>query len=223
MRAYADRREAGRVLAPIVAGAVRAGPTPIVLGLPRGGVPVAAEVAAELGAPLDVVVVRKIGFVGHREMAMGAVATVAGSVETVSNEDTPALLRRLGRKLSEFTDVADRERLELERRDRCYRGDRAPLDLAGLTVVLVDDGAATGASLGAAVAAVRNGAPDRIVVAVPVCLRGAIDSLQQVADEIVCPWFPENFMAVGQAYVRFDQVDDQEVRAILGMGFEPNR
>ncbi len=223
MKAYADRREAGLVLAPIVAGAVKGAPEPIVLGLPRGGVPVAAGIAAGLGAPLDVVVVRKIGFVGHREMAMGAVATVAGTIETVSNEETPSLLRRLGRRPAEFTEVADRERLELVRLDRAYRGDRPPLDLAGRTVVLVDDGAATGASLCAAVGAVRHSDPARVVIAVPVCLHTAINPLREAADQLVCPWFPEQFMAVGQAYQRFDQTEDEEVRAILGMGREPNR
>lgn len=178
----------------------------------------AAEVAAALGAPLDVIVVRKVGVIGHREVAAGAVATVAGAVETVTNTEVLAELEHLGRSREEFAEVAETERLELIRRDRLYRGDRPPLDVSGRTVIVVDDGVATGASMRAAVAALRHSAPDRIVVAVPVCLRGALAVLEQIADDVVCPWEARHFWAVGQAYRRFDQTDDEEVRAILGTG-----
>lgn len=219
MKPYADRREAGRRLAEyLTAHAGKGYRHPIVLALPRGGVPVAAEVAAALGAPLDVIVVRKVGVIGHREVAMGAVATVAGTVETVTNTDVLAELEHLGRSREEFAEVAATERLELITRDRLYRGDRPPLDVSGRTAIVVDDGVATGASMRAAVAALRQSAPDQIVVAVPVCLPGALAVLEQIADDVVCPWEARHFMAVGQAYRRFDQTDDEEVRAILGTG-----
>lgn len=217
MRPYADRHEAGRQLAADVEA--RLGyelRSPIVLALPRGGVPVAAEVADALGLPLDVIVVRKVGVVGHREVAMGAVATVAGNVETVTNPQVLSDLEQLGRRREEFAEVAQKERLELARRDHLYRGERPPLDVAGRTVIVVDDGVATGASMRAAVTVLRQGGPGRIIVAVPVCLPGAMPVLEEVADEVVCHWTPHNFMAVGQAYRHFDQTDDEEVRAILG-------
>jgi len=223
MRAYQDRTEAGLVLAGAVIDALAGTADPIVLALPRGGVPVAAEVAAALGAPLDVIVVRKIGFVGHRETAMGAIATVAGKIETVVNERSMPMLDHLGRNRHEFSKVAEQERVELLRRDELYRSGRPPIDVSGRTAVVVDDGVATGASMRAAVAALRLSGPDRIVIAVPVCLAGAMRELEEIADDVVCPWNPSDFMAVGQAYQRFDQTSDDEVRAILGGGPGMNR
>lgn len=220
MRPYADRRAAGRVLADLLLGT---GMTdPIVLALPRGGVPVAAEVAGALRAPLDVIVVRKIGVPGQREVAMGAVATVAGTIETVSNEDLLAALERRGRG-DDFDRVSAHEAEELRRRDELYRGGRPPLDVAGRTAVVIDDGIATGASMRAAVSALRLAGPARIVVAVPVCLRGGLQLLQDIADDVVCPWTPDDLMAVGQAYRRFDQTSDDEVQAILGGAPSGNR
>ncbi|MEO6472393.1 MAG: phosphoribosyltransferase family protein [Aeromicrobium sp.] len=221
MKPYADRCQAGQVLAKRVR--LTESTAPIVLALPRGGVPVAAEVAAVLGAPLDVIVVRKIGFLDNRELAMGAIATVAGNVETVTNSGTMARLDWLGRSHEEFAEVAERERRELGLRDRLYRGDRPPADLCGRTAIVVDDGVATGASMRAAVAAVRLSGSTQIVIAVPVCLPGALSVLEEIADEVVCPWIPEHFMAVGQAYQRFDQVPDDDVRAILGIGSGASR
>lgn len=219
MRPYADRQEAGRQLAELVVARFGSGlRRPIVLALPRGGVPVAAEIATALGAPLDVIVVRKIGFIGHSEMAMGAVATVAGKVETVANAEVLSMLDHLGRSRKEFDEVARQELLELERRDRLYRGGQAPIDVSGRTAIVVDDGIATGASMRAAVSALRRSGPDRIIVAVPVCLPGALPSLEQIVEEVVCPWMPEHFMSVGQAYLRFDQTQDEEVSALLGAG-----
>jgi putative phosphoribosyl transferase len=219
VKPYADRREAGRQLAAHVVSDIGYElRRPIVLALPRGGVPVGAEVAKVLDAPLDVIVVRKVGVVGQREVAMGAVATVAGVVETVTNMRVLSELEHLGRPRDEFAEVARRERLELARRDDLYRGGRPPLDVAGRAAVVVDDGVATGASMRAAVTALRQSGPDRVVVAVPVCLPGAMTVLEEIADDVVCPWRPRHFMAVGQAYQRFDQTDDDEVRAILATG-----
>lgn len=224
MKAFADREEAGRVLADhVVARVGHELRRPIVLGLPRGGVPVAAQVATALGAPLDVIVVRKIGFPGHRETAMGAVAIVAGNVETVVNAEVLAVLDRVGRGREEFDQPAERERLELGRLDQIYRGDREPLDVSDRSAIVVDDGVATGASMRAAVAALRRQGPSRIVIAVPVCLRGALHGLEEIAEDVVCPWNPIDFMAVGQAYQRFDQTSDEEVRAILDGGSGGNR
>lgn len=221
MKPYADRSEAGRVLSDLVAAISLS--DPIVLALPRGGVPVAAEIARVLKAPLDVVVVRKIGVPGHREVAMGAVATVAGTIETVTNDDLLHALDRLGRSRKDFDEVAGREREELRRRDDLYRGGRPPLEVFGRTTILVDDGVATGASMRAAVSALRLADPARIVAAVPVCLRGGMDLLLDIADDVVCPWAPDDLMAVGQAYRHFDQTSDDEVQAILGSASAGNR
>ena len=224
VKAYENRRAAGKHLATHVVALVGWKlHRPIVLALPRGGVPVAAEVATALGAPLDVIVVRKIGFIGHRETAMGAIATVAGNVETVANASSMSMLDHLGRRRDEFREVAEKEHLELLRRDKLYRGDRPAVDVSGRAVVVVDDGVATGASMRAAVAALRLSGPDRVVIAVPVCLSGAMRALEEIAEDVVCPWNPPEFMAVGQAYQRFDQTSDEEVRAILEGGSEGNR
>ncbi len=184
----------------------------VVLALPRGGVPVAFEVARALGAPLDVFVVRKLGFPGHEELAMGAVASGG----------TTVLNRELidGRGVSDATIdvVIDRERRELERRDTAYRGDRPPPDVAGNTVVLVDDGLATGSTMRAAALAVRERRPARLVVAVPVGAPETCAELHDVADDVVCALTPQGFDAVGRWYRDFTQTSDDEVSSLLAAG-----
>ncbi len=181
----------------------------IVLALPRGGVPVAAEVAAALGAPLDLMLVRKLGTPGYRELAMGAIAS--GSTEVMNQE----IVRSLGITHEAIERVASEERKELKRREQAYRGQRPWPSLADQCVILVDDGLATGATMRAAVAAVRSQRPARIVVAVPVAPADTIALLGKVADEVVCCAQPEPFNAIGQWYVDFSQVSDNEVRQML--------
>ena len=212
---YADRGEAGRELAARL-HRYRGVPGLIVLGLPRGGVPVAAEVAAALDAPLDVLVARKLGLPSQSEVAMGAIAAVAGEIVTVTN---PHVLRTLtdasSRSSGAFARVEERERVELARRQREYRGDRPPLRLEGATVMLVDDGLATGATMRAAITAVRAVNPAWVVAAVPFGARDSCREIEAMADDLECAWVPEPFWAVGQAYVRFDQTTDAEVKALL--------
>ena len=181
----------------------------LVLGLPRGGVPVAYEVARALDAPLDVFVVRKLGVPGHEELAMGAIAT--GGALVVDD----AVVRQLGISQREFEAVARREQRELERRERRYRGDRPPPDIAGRTVIVVDDGLATGASMRVAVAALRQEHPGRIVVAVPVAPPETCDALRLDADDVVCAVTPQPFYAVGLWYEDFDQTTDEEVHDLI--------
>jgi putative phosphoribosyl transferase len=181
----------------------------LVLGLPRGGVPVAAEVADALGAALDVFVVRKLGTPGQPELAMGAIAS--GGVRVLNSR----LLRELGITDTAIERVASRELQELERRERDYRDDRPLPELSGRTVVLVDDGLATGASARAAVTAVRQAGPARVVLAVPVGAPSACRLLEQVADEVVCPHVSDDFSSVGAHYGDFTQVEDEEVRRLL--------
>lgn len=201
---FRDRADAGRALAAHLqpVGDV------VVLGLPRGGVPVAAEVASALAAPLDVLVVRKLGAPGRPELAVGA---LAGGVR-VLNEDLVARLRVSEEHLARVTAV---EQAELERREGTYRAGLPPLDLAGRTVVLVDDGLATGATVVAAVEAVRRHGPRRVVVAVPVGAPEACARVAEVADEVVCPRRPVDFRAVGAHYADFGQTGDDEVRRLL--------
>jgi putative phosphoribosyl transferase len=184
-------------------------PDVIVLALPRGGVPVAHEVATSLGAPLDVFLVRKLGTPGHRELAMGAIAS--GGVR-VLNDD---VVRWYGIPEGAINAVARNEQAELERREREYRRDRPPHDLRELTVILVDDGLATGSTMRAAVEAVRLHKPARVIVAVPVAAAETCGEFRALADEIVCAKTPEPFSAVGQWYVDFSQTTDDEVRALL--------
>jgi putative phosphoribosyl transferase len=207
---YADRAEAGRALGDAVAAA---GPhsRPVVLALPRGGVPVATEVAARLSAPLEVIVVRKIGAPGRPELAMGALAMIGPEVSLFRNED---IIRALGVGDADFTAAQDRELAELRRRGGVFsRADATPIPDAD--VVLVDDGLATGSTMLAAVAAVRALKPARVVVAVPVASRPAVRALSAVADEVVCPLVPARFVAVGLAYADFHQLTDHEVEALL--------
>jgi predicted phosphoribosyltransferase len=209
-RAYSDRAEAGRLLGAAVRERLGTVAPPIVLGLPRGGVPVAFEVARALGAPLDVLVVRKVGVPEQPELAMGAVGP--GGV-IVRNEDLLELLPYAAR---EFERVAQRERAEVLRRERAYRGERPPLALAGHTAILVDDGVATGATMRAGVAAARALGAARVVVATPVAASEASVLLGAEADDVVCLQVPPDFHAVGAWYDEFPQLDDEEVRALLG-------
>jgi predicted phosphoribosyltransferase len=205
---YRDRYEAGRILAGNLTAYANQ-PNVIVLALPRGGVPVAYEVAQALHAPLDVFLVRKLGLPGHEELAMGAIAS--GGVRVLNEE----VVRVLQVPDDVLETVAATEQQELERRERLYRGDRPPLDVHGKTVILVDDGLATGASMRAAVAALRQMEPARIVVAVPVGSAETCHDLGQEADEVVCASTPEPFRAVGLWYEDFSQTSDEEVRELL--------
>lgn len=208
MRPYRDRVEAGKDLGQQLAQTSR--PTPIlVLALPRGGVPVAAEVAHALKAPLDVLVVRKLGTPGQPELAMGA---IAGNGVRVLNS---SLIRALRIDEDDIEQVAAEEAREVVRRERTYRGGRPALDPAGATVILVDDGIATGATMRAAVKAVRQMGAHRVVVAVPHAPKETVRELEGEADEVVCVHTPEPYMAVGQWYVSFPQLADDEVRAAL--------
>jgi len=205
---FRDRSEAGRLLgAKLTAYADR--PDVVVLALPRGGVPVAYEVARALGAPLDIFLVRKLGIPGHEELAMGAVAT--GGVRVLNEQVVRAL------RIPDYVidAVAAKEEQELARRERLYRGDRPPPDVHGRTVILVDDGLATGATMHAAIQALRQQQPAHIVVAVPTASPEACDELRTEIDDIVCAVTPEPFYAVGLWYEDFSQTTDEEVRDLL--------
>jgi putative phosphoribosyl transferase len=207
-RAFEDRKAAGRALAARLRK--YAGRSDVlVLALPRGGVPVAFEVAEALRAPLDLFLVRKLGTPGHRELAMGAIAS--GGVR-VLNDD---VVRWYGISSSAIDAVAQQEQHELERREATYREGREPTPLQGHVVILVDDGLATGSTMTAAVQAVRLREPARVIVAVPVGARETCDALSTIADEVVCARMPEPFSAVGQWYLDFDQTTDEEVRQLL--------
>jgi predicted phosphoribosyltransferase len=209
-RRFADRRAAGRALGERLGrNELR---DPVVLGLPRGGVILAAEVARALGAPLDVLVVRKLGLPWQPELAMGAIAAVGGTVETVRVE---AVLLAALVEPEVFEEVRRRELAELRRRETAYRGDRAPVVLRGRDVVVVDDGLATGATMRAAVVAVRGQEPRRVTVAVPIGSPTACAALAAEVDELVCLSAPSGFRAVGQGYADFSATSDEEVRAAL--------
>jgi putative phosphoribosyl transferase len=205
---FRDRADAGRQLLSKL-GAYRSHPDLLVLGLPRGGIPVAYEVARGLGAPLDVYVVRKLGVPGQEELAMGAIAT--GGVRVVNRDVVDAL--HIPPDVLERAVAA--ELRELERRERSYRGERPEPRVAGRTVILVDDGLATGSTMRAAVAALRQQGPGRIVVAVPVAAPSACAELRREVEEVVCFATPEPFMAVGRFYDDFSQTTDEEVRELL--------
>jgi putative phosphoribosyl transferase len=207
-RMFSDRGEAGRVLAEALS-AYRGKDNLLVLGLARGGVPVAFEVAAQLRAPLDVFLVRKLGVPQWQELAMGAVASGGGLVVN------DGLVRSLEISDEQLHAVIDRETGELNRRERAYRGDRPPADPAGKITILVDDGIATGASMLAAVRAIRAANPAQIVVAVPVGPASACRQLAREAEDVVCAIMPPSFEAVGQVYADFHQVSDEEVRELL--------
>jgi len=205
---FRDRREAGRVLAEKLAAYANR-PDVLVLALPRGGVPVAYEVARALSAPLDVFVVRKLGVPGYEELAMGAVAT--GGVRVLNDQ----LVESLGIPEQMIDAAAVREQQELARRERLYRGGRPPPDVRGRTAILVDDGLATGATMRAAVEALRRQNPARIVVAVPTASPEICEEMKSKADEVICAITPEPFHAVGRWYQDFSQTTDEEVRVLL--------
>src|SRR3984893_10044550 len=205
---FRDRREAGRLLAAKLANYANR-PDAIVLALPRGGVPVAYEVASALDAPLDVFVVRKLGVPGYEELAMGTVAT--GGVRVLNDQ----LVNRLGIPDSMIDAVASREEQELARRERLYRDGRPPPNVRGRTVILVDDGLATGATMHAAISALRQQEPARIVVAVPTASPETCEAMRAEVDDVVCAITPEPFHAVGLWYQDFSQTTDEEVRDLL--------
>lgn len=207
-RAFRDRTEAGQVLASRLTAYARR-PGVIVLGLPRGGVPVAFQVATALQVPLDVFMVRKLGVPGQEELAMGAIAS--GGVR-VLNED---ILQQLGISQEALDSVTRHEQRELERREARYRNGRPPPDLKGRTVILVDDGLATGSTMRVAAVALRQQKPARIVIAVPVAARETCAELSSYADEIVCVITPQDFYAVGMWYEDFSPVSDEEVLELM--------
>jgi putative phosphoribosyl transferase len=207
-RSFADRREAGAELASRLRQYADRTDV-VVLALPRGGVPVAFEVAESLDAPMDVFLVRKLGLPGHRELAMGAIAS--GGVR-VLNEDVIQWYRVSERAIDE---VVQEELIELERRERNYRQGRPLIDLHRCTVILVDDGLATGSTMRAAVLAVRQHGPAHVIVGVPVGAPSTCEELADITDETVCARTPESFSAVGQWYMDFSQTTDDEVRALL--------
>ena len=206
---FTDRREAGRQLAERLKGL--AGTPAVVLALPRGGVPVAAEIAQALGLPLDLMLVRKVGLPGHRELALAAVAGPEGADMAVNRE----VAAEAGYTDAEIEALAAPERAEIRRRRELYLAGRAPAEVKGRTAVLVDDGIATGATVRAALQALRRMGPARIVLAVPVAAGDTIEALQGEADEVVCLDTPPLFYAVGAHYADFSQVSDDEVTRIL--------
>jgi putative phosphoribosyl transferase len=208
---FRDRREAGRRLAERLENYAGRSDT-IVLGLPRGGVPVAYEVASALHLPLDVFVVRKLGTPWHPELAMGALAS--GGVRVI-NQD---LVRELNVPASEVERVTQREQRELERRELLFRGNRPFPDVTGKTVLLIDDGLATGATMQVAVAALRQKGAQRVVVGVPVASPDTCDAFRDITDDIICVFTPEPFYAVGFWYDDFGQMSDEEVHDLLDRG-----
>jgi predicted phosphoribosyltransferase len=210
MERYVDRADAGRRLAPLVAAALHpSSAVPLILALPRGGVPVGAEVAAALAAPLDVLLVRKLGVPEQPELAFGAIAS--GGARVLNEE----IVFAAGLDDATIAHVVDVEERELARRELRYRGDRAAPAVAGRTVVVVDDGLATGATMRVAVLALRDGGATRVIAAAPVGSDEACALLGADADAVVCPLIPERFKAVGAWYRRFKPVPDEEVGTIL--------
>ena len=205
---FRDRTEAGQVLARCLQQ-YKNQPDVLILGLPRGGVPVAYEVARELNAPLDVFIVRKLGVPGHEELGMGAIAT--GGVRILQE----GILRELGISQQTIDAVSERERAELERRERLYRSGRPAPTIKGRTVVIIDDGSATGSTMKAAIQAVRQQDPRRLIVAVPTAPSETCEQLKESADEVVCPLSPDPFVAVGGSYADFSQTTDEEVRELI--------
>jgi putative phosphoribosyl transferase len=208
---FRDRVEAGESLAAKLTR-YRDRDDVVVLALPRGGVPVASEVARALDVPFDVFVVRKLGVPGHEELAMGAIAS--GGVRQINRD----VVDSLGIPPNVIDAVAEREQRELDRREQAYRGDRQPHSLIDKTVILVDDGLATGSTMRAAVIAARQQQPARVIVAVPVGAVSTCADLATEADEVVCVRTPEPFVAVGLWYRDFTPTTDDEVRALLGTG-----
>ena len=207
-RMFKDRGEAGKVLAGLLE-AYRGKSDVVVLGLARGGLPVACEVARYLGAPLDAFIVRKLGAPGHEEFAIGALASGG---RAVINDD---VVRGLAISPAQLLEITEREARELQRREAAYRGGRPPLNVTGKTVILVDDGLATGSSMRAAVEALRGSEPARIVIAVPAAPESTSREFTGLVDEVVCASMPTPFLAVGESFWDFRQVTDDEVRDLL--------
>jgi putative phosphoribosyl transferase len=205
---FSNRREAGRKLAERLRGYANRKDV-VVLGIPRGGVPVAFEVAKTLQVPLDILLLRKLGVPGHEELGFGAIAS--GGIRALNPEVVEAL--RISPLDIEL--VTNQERKELKRREHTYRGHRPPLNVKDLTVILVDDGIATGSGIRAAVGALRQMQPAHIVIAVPVAPGSTCDRLRPEVDDLVCLAMPEPFYGVGQFYLDFSQVSDQEVNELL--------
>lgn len=213
---FADRRDGGRVLGRMLEG-LRGRDDVVVLALPRGGVPVGFELARALGAPLDVFMVRKLGVPVQPELAMGAVAS--GGVRVLN----PSVVRGLRIPAEVIDEETRREVEELRRRERAYRGGRPPPEVRGRTVVLVDDGLATGSTMRAAAAAVKQMGPARVIVAVPVGAAETCELLRREVDEVVCAATPEDFFSVGAWYEDFAQTTDEEVRELLEQAEEERR
>jgi putative phosphoribosyl transferase len=211
---FTNRSEAGKKLARHLR-AYAGREDVIVLGIPRGGVPVAFEVATELELPLDVFVLRKLGVPGQEELALGAIAS--GGARVLDKDITEAL------EISEaeIERITAKERKELTRRELAYRGGRPPLNIKGLTVIVVDDGIATGSSLRAGIGALRQLKPARIVIAAPVAPQITFNRLKSEVDEVVCVEVPETFFAIGQFYEDFSQVSDREVIELLRKAHQP--
>jgi putative phosphoribosyl transferase len=208
-QAYRDRCDAGEILAFHVKGRIGTPGDAVVLALPRGGMPVGFEVARVLNATLDVFVVRKLGVPGHEEYAMGAIA--AGGFEVLND----AVIGELGITEKEIAAVAEREAAELHRREELYRANRSPASVHGRTVIIVDDGLATGFTMRAAIAAVRERGPDRLIVAVPVGAKKTCEEIDREVGMLVCPLQPQPFHAVGLWYRDFTPTTDDEVRECL--------
>ena len=205
---FRDRTDAGKILAGHL-GQYANRRDVVVLALPRGGVPVAFEVAEKLNAPLDVIIVQKLGTPGQEELTMGAIAS--GNVKILNHY----VIEHLGISQAQIASAVAREQKELQRRERFYRGDRPPIDVSGRTVILIDDGLATGSSMRAAAAAIRQRQPSQLVLAVPVASESTCAELKKEVDEVVCAVTPMAFYAVGQWYQEFSQTTDQEVRELL--------
>jgi putative phosphoribosyl transferase len=210
---FRDRAQAGRMLADSLAPRYRGRDDVVVLALPRGGVPVGYEIARAIGAPLDVLVVRKLGLPHQPELAMGAIAT--GGVQVVHDE----VAALVGSDVLE--QVATREKEELERRERAFRGGRAPLDVGGKAVIVVDDGLATGSTMRAAIQSLHRRGVGKVVVAVPTAPPQTIRALEDEVDELVCLMTPEPFIAIGRWYEDFAQLTDQDVQSLLAAQFDP--
>jgi predicted phosphoribosyltransferase len=214
--AYRDRHDAGRRLAELLSRYANR-PDVLVLALPRGGVPVAYEVARALNAPLDVFIVRKLGVPGHEELALGAIAS--GGIRVLNNE----VMRALHIPKQVVEEIAAREQRELERREQLYRDGRPAPDVRGRTVILIDDGLATGATMRAALQALRQQQPARLVLAVPVAAPSTCLEFLGEADEVICARTPDPFFAVGLWYQNFEQTSDQEVHDLLAQATEARK
>ncbi len=207
---FRDRNDAGQELATLLKEYANRSDV-VVLGLPRGGVPVAHQVANALAAPLDIFLVRKLGAPGQEELALGAIAS--GGTRVLNHR----IIKELGIPEETVFEIARQQNEELERRERAFRGDRPSLNVTGKVVILIDDGLATGSTMRAAARALRQLRPAKLVIAVPVGARTVCDSMRAEADEVVCVHVPDNFFAVGQWYRNFEQTTDDEVTDFLKM------